>query len=1237
MIIVNSTTSALVNSLILSNTAGNISVWIAPNATIWIAGKGNQSANPNLTGYSSPGSSLVNTCFVVSCDLSSATWYARSTSTSIRLSQGLLWDNTNTSVVLVGTGSGLGTPVTLNTNVGSNIISGGVVGSDILLQTSTSVTKFNSRGQRLWGITATSATLSGLTGHRVFGNVTNPSQAVLTTQTNLGITTTLLKVPQYWVADLDPSTGLPMIKSILFAPGLISGNDEHIVIVSQSAALQQTTGTADNSGNPIYTTIPISPSNSRNAIIRYTRQPNIPLTQTNYPSAFTISNILTDSSIACPQNTWLLQASNSTGSQEFVHIDCDGTVIWRATLSSAQAFALPLLHPDDNVFALLSTSFSPNATWVVQQQTIPIITSGLLLVNLHTGFVQSYIPSNNIPSNITSGAWVTPTLITVTTATTMVNFNLIGDRVTTTTTAATTPLIWPGGLSASVSNSYFNLVYRGKWVFQTDATNIITAIEANFADNSTIVFALFADASIYSYGSSLASLTDPDTLVSAGLILVALNSVTGAPLWMLPIDNAPQTVQITATATSLYLLATQSTATFTVGTSRYSDSNTLISLNAVTGSINWYFNDKHMQNIAFSGGLRTPITNLLVCNSSGLLVFTPPLPSILTAQLAVDQDPTPAGAQFISQGSRNLVIATTASNQFMQFGQAGCSKAAFAVSPSQLELNAPLNANQKLNVMGGGLEAAPFAKITAASPLTYPAFSVNREADPAIMTICAVSSNYYIQIGTNSFPSLTPLISNTGTNLLAVISRESNLSAVIDFGSSIPLSAKLLEVSQDILVIAVDVQIASPLNTPVFYDSRGIQCSVSANTPAFASSLYMTYLIQYAIGSFRLTPTRRLLQIEGSSRTLCLRADPLGNYVFSGTIATASSVSSLYITDTTANTVAISKASNASYYCKVSANGTFTILKTMTPLIADLALDTVGQNVYVLGNTTLTQYDNSGNPTVLATYSDVASAFWVSQLYSSTPVVLLGNSVGTLTAGSFTAISNVASGTPLSVLTSNDPSIAIVVTSAMLYAFSTSIPALPQIWALSISNITTACFNSDTLSVAFAANTNAIPQLTTFDGASITAVASGLTSAALYRITNLPIIEHSCTITAQPANGVWVAAGMPGVPINLGWAADVSQSTLAALSLTRTATSLNVPLSLASDTVSSGVISLATPLTVLLANTTYSLPAASTPGQLKVLVAASTASVSVGGGNTITVSGTTGVQLVYANSMWYQI
>jgi hypothetical protein len=38
-----------------------------------------------------------------------------------------------------------------------------------------------------------------------------------------------------------------------------------------------------------------------------------------------------------------------------------------------------------------------------------------------------------------------------------------------------------------------------------------------------------------------------------------------------------------------------------------------------------------------------------------------------------------------------------------------------------------------------------------------------------------------------------------------------------------------------------------------------------------------------------------------------------------------------------------------------------------------------------------------------------------------------------------------------------------------------------------------------------------------------------------------------------------------------------------------------------------------------------------------VLVAASTASVSVGGGNTITVSGTTGVQLVYANSMWYQI
>ena len=561
-----------------------------------------------------------------------------------------------------------------------------------------------------------------------------------------------------------------------------------------------------------------------------------------------------------------------------------------------------------------------------------------------------------------------------------------------------------------------------------------------------------------------------------------------------------------------------------------------------------------------------------------------------------------------------------------------------SLSTFQVELNAPLSANQLVQVMGGGLEATPSAKITSSKPLPTPIISITREAAPSGMTICDVSPNYYIQIGTNSFPSIAPLISNTGTNLMVLVSRKLQISAAIDFGSSIPVSAKLLECSPGMLVIAIDVQIASPLTAPIFYDSRGIQCNVSTNTPAFASSLYMTYFIQYTLGNTRITPAQRLLQIEGSSKALCLRTDPFGNYVFSGTIATGSAVSSLYITDATANTTAIAKGSNTSYYCKVSATGTFATLNPMNSLIADFVLDATGQYVYILSNTALTQYDNSNNPTTLATYSSVATAFWVSQIYSDTAIIVLGNAIGTLANGTFTTKGIIP--TPLSVKISS--TLAIVVTASALCAFNTAMLALPRIWTLTISNITNATIGIDnTLSIAFSGNTSAIPQFTTFDGASITAIATGLTSAALYQFTNIPIIEASCTITAQPVSGVWLAAGMPSTPINLGWAADVTQSTLAALTLTPTATTLNIPLALASDTASSGTISLATPLTVLTSNATYSLPAAGASGQVKVLVAAagSTAIVTVGGdnGRTITVSGTTGVKLVFANNTWYLI
>lgn len=1251
VIIVNPTTSALVNTLTLSNITGNPTVWVAPTGMIWMAEKGNSSTNPvlNYTINANPPSSLINTCFVVSCDLSTCTWYNRSTSTTVTLGKGLLWDNTNTSVVMVGMGSGLGTSVTLNTNVGGTILSGGVVGSDILLQTATSVTKFNSRGLKLWSITATLATLTGLTGHRVFGSSSSPpSQATLTTQTNLGVTTTVLRLPQFWMTDLDPSTGLPLIKSILFVSAPISCVDESLLVVrAQTSSLQQNTGTADSNGNPIYNTISISPSNSLNSIFRYIRQSNIPLTKTYYPSPYTLSNIDTELSIACPHNTWLLQARSTSTDYEIVHLDCDGSVIWRATLSSSSNTIAPVLHPTDTTFALLTTISSTAATWAIASQTIPIVSNSVLIVDLHTGNLKDIRPTSSIPSGITSAAWVTPNIITATTATTSVNLDLSTDRVLSTITNANSPLRWSGGLSAEIKDSYYNLYYRSAWVFQTDATNILSTIEANFnpstqsnqQSNTTIIYALLSEASLYSYGQTLLTLSDPDTLPSASNILVALNPTTGAPIWMQPIDNAPQSIKLTVTSSNIFILVAQASDTFTVGTIRYSDANTLICINPLTGNINWYLRDISAQNIPLSGGLRMPVDNLLVRTNDGVLIFTPPIPSILTAQVAVDQDSTLAGSQFITNGSRNLVIATTASNQFMQFGQAGCSKSAFSLSPLQLEINAPLSATQKVQVVGGGLEATPLAKITSASPLPSLTFDTFMEAtSPSSMTICAVTSNQYIQIGSNSFP--TSIINITGTNLLAVVSRQLNQSAVIDFGTSIPISAKLLEASPNTLLVAVDVQIGSPISSPIFYDSRGVQSStITTTTPAFASSLFLTYVIQYANQGGRLTPIQRLVQVEGSSRTLALRSNSTNtNYVFSGTIATGSAVSSLYITDATGNTTAIAKSSNASYYCKISASGTLDILKTMTPSIADFVLDITGQYIYLLDNTSLTRYDDSGNSSVLTTYTNVSTAFWVSQVYGSTSVVLLGDSLGTLTAGGgFTAKSTLPNGTPLSVLTSN--SIAVAVTTGALYAFSTAVPTLPRIWTLTIPNIVTGWLASSTsLSLAFNTNTNTLPQLATFDGAAISSATSSgsLTSASLYRITSLPNIDTSCTITSQ-SNAVWVAAGMPTVPINLGWAADVSQSTLAALSLTPTATTLNVPMSLTSDTANSGTISLSTPLTVLANSTTYTLPPG-VPGQVKVLVATdtTTANVSVQG-RTITVSGTTGVKLVYANSTWYQI
>ena len=1217
VIVINSITSALSNALILSNINGSPSVWIAPNEIIWIAGKGGISTNPTITGFSAPSPSLANTCFVVSCNLSASSlnWYSRSSSSFVGIRQGLLWDNSFTSVVLIGRGGGLGTAVTLNTNVGSAILSGGVVGSDILLQTSSSVTKFNSHGQKLWSVTASSTTFTKLVGHRLFGNANN--SAVLTTQTNLGVTLTSLILPQYWVADLDSSTGIPLAKSILYAPAVITGNDESLLVVGQTASLQQNTET-----------ISISPSGSRTSIIEYKRQYTIPLTQTYYPSPYTLTNLVSEISIACPQNTWLL-CGKASSSQEYVHIDCDGSVIWRATLSNAQAPTAPLLNPNDTTFALLITTSSTDATW----NTFRIMTSGILIVNLHTGIAQVIRPTS-IPSNITSAAAISSSLITVTTPTTLNNFDLSSDLVGVGVSTTTTPLIWPGGLSANVSSSNYNLYYRNKWVFQTDATDIITALEANFVDSATIIYVILKTASLYSYGSSLGSLTDPDTFASATLILVALNSDTGAPLWTLPMDNVPETVQLTTTNTSLYVLITQSTVTVFA---RYSDPITLLNINPRTGNINYPVRNINAQNIPFSGGLKTPINNLLVRDNRGFKVFSPVLPSILTVQLGVDQAPTVAGAQFMGQGSRNLVIATTASNQFIQFGQNGCSKAAMALSTSQVELNAPLSANQRVQVMGGGLEVTPTAKVTAAKPLSFPIISVTREAAPSSgMTICNVSPNYYIQIGTNSFPSIAPLISNTGTNLMVLVSRQSQISATIDFGSSIPISAKLLECTPGgMLVIAVDVQIVSPLTAPIFYDSRGIQCSISTNTPAFASSLYMTYLIQYT----RLTPTRRLLQIEGSSKTLCLRTDPFGNYVISGTIATNSSVGNLYVTDATSNTTVISKGSNGSYYCKINASGGFTTLKPMNSSIADFVLDVTGQNVYVLGSTALIQYDNSDTATTLTTYSSVTNAFWVSQTYSNSVIAVIGNTIGTLTNGTFTSKGNILT-TPLSVLSLSPFSLAILVTASALYAFNTTLSTLPKIWTLTMNNVSYAAINSDnTLSIAFSGNTTGVPQFTTFDGASITTSVTGLTSAALYCLGNIPIIEPSCSITAQPVSGVWLAAGMPSTPINLGWAADVTQSTLAALTLTPAAIMQNVPFALASDTATSGTISLTTPLTVLGSNTTYSLPAAGAAGQVKLLVAASTAAVTVGGSNgrTITVSGTTGVKLVFANQTWYQV
>ena len=1112
VLIIDSTTAALTNYLTLNNiTAGTVGVWVDISRVIWLLAKGSSNSPTISIGTGAPIShqtSLANKYFLVSIgsDIATTTFYSYPNSaTTVLLNQGLVWDSLQTSIIPLSSSTN---PVTLQAAIGAPIITGVSPGSDFILMTSTIVYKFALNGQLLWTLNASSGTtLIRMNGHRLFGSA-NGSSASLT----VGLSSTTL-TPGTWVADLDPSTGIP--GNIIYGSNL-TGNDERLLVATSAI-----TGTIPSVSSPIY-------------IYRYAKPTNTGYIASTAGSPFTFITTNFESFLACPHNTWLALAW-SGNTVEMVHLDSDGTIIWRNQISQISKIYAPILHPTDNMFALL-------------------LPTGISIYNLHTGSLVSS-RAVSVPSFLTSAAWVAPNQITVTTASTVMTYDLSGDQIVVTTTGVPppSPLVWPGGISY-----LSDIVSYGGRNYPPMGTNVVAAMEARF--NTTPIVVLLRSNISLSYNLSV------------------LNPATETLLWTIDIQSST-TPQLSLNATNIFILfPTATIATSTIGQTRF-DGATIAALDPSNGNIYWSSRITGAVSVATASGLRLLPNRLLIRTSTGITYYSPPVPSAPTAQLAVDQDSTLAGSQFISaNGTRNLVIATTTATQTLQFGQAGTSKPVASLSPGSIELNAPLAINAKVT-MGGGLDATSMKIFPA-----LPSGSLIREAMTSL-TMCAVSANYNVQIGSLGFP--TEPFYNTGTNL-AIIGARTGSAATIDFGNSIPLSAKLLEASTTTLLVSIDVQLASPLQAPVFYDSRGVRCSIATTSPSFASSLYMTYFITF---NASLTPTQRLLQIEGSRRTLCMRMDTQGNYVFSGAVGT-SSVPNLFVTDASGTTTSTPKGTGGTYVWKAAYGGA----KTLEGTLADVTTDSAG-GVYVLGATALTAYNSTGTATTLTTYSSTASAFWVSPTHA-----ILGSNMGTISAAGFVPAA-VLPAAPSAVVAAAGSTV-LALTPTTVYAVCTQ-PYPAVLWTVTgLSNIVDAALVANTLSIAMSTSTSAVPTLTTYDG-SIVSFTGDTGSAALLRITY----------------------------------GDLAQSMLPAVSFTSKAAAIGAPLALAAaDTCSGGTIALNTPLTTLTATGTYSLGAATTPGQVKVLLAAPgvTATVSLSG-RQATVSGTSGTMLIYANSTWYQL
>lgn len=1116
MLIVDSTTSSLINYLTLTNTNTNtISAWVDSTSMIWLVGKGSVSNSPSLTigtgSPISPQTSLANKYFILSSDLTTTTFYAYATNTTIvTLNEGLIWDSQQSSVIQLNSSIN---PIALPTVIGAPIVTGAASGSDFILMTSSIVYKYSLNGTLLWTVTLTATSLTRINGHRLFGTSINSASLAV------GLSSTPLN-PGTWVADLDPTTGIP--SNIIYGSNLI-GTDERLLVAT--SALTTLTPTVSSS---IY-------------IYRSLKPTTFPYVASTTGSPFTFTSTNFESILACPHNTWLALA-RSGNTVELVHLESDAaslrSPVWRTQIPNIPKVYAPILHPTDNLFALL-------------------LPTNISIYSLHTGALVSSRPIS-IPANLTSAAWTTPTQITATTASGFLTYDLSGDQITTTSTAAAppSPQVWAGGLSYTSGT----VSYSSLWNYPVDGVNVVAAMEARF-DTPLVVLLL--------------STTIPTTYT-----LVALNASTGGAVWSTQIKTST-VPSLSLNATNILILFPTVAATSIVGSQRF-DGTTLLGLDPSSGNISWSTRISGAMSVPAASGLRLLPSRILVRTSTGITYYTSPVPTTPTAQLAVDQDTTLAGSQFISNnGTRNLVIATTAATQTLQIGQTGTSKPVASLSSASIELNAPLTGTAKAT-MGGGLETTSL-KIFSSSASQPTAALIRETAPPSTLTMRAVSSNYYVLTGSLAFP--TAPFYTTGTNLMILASRTSGLAATINFGNSIPQSARILE-----SVVAIDVQVASPLQLPVFYDSRGVRCSITTTSPSFASSLYMTYLISFQQQPDRLIPTQRLLQVEGSIRTLCIRQDVQANYVISGAVGT-SSVPNLFVTDTSGTTTSTPKGSAGAYVWKAAYG-----LKTLTGALADLATDSIG-GVYVLGNTALTAYDSTGAATTVTTYSSATSAFWVTP---QPTIAIIGSTIGSISGAGFVpaavlpaAPSGVVSGVP-----------ALALTPTAIYAVGTE-PYPSVLWTVAgISNIVSAALVGSTLSVALGTPTASTPSITATDGSGVQVTSTTTASTPLLSMTY----------------------------------DDFGQSALPGVSL-KTAATLAAPLALgAGDVCSGGTISLVTPLTTLTTTTSYSLGTPTTPGQVKVLLAAPgvTATVSLSG-RQLTVSGTSGANLIYANSTWYQI